>query len=128
MCTQALQEEFDLEKNLMLETKTAVDQLVAACPESKSAALMNSKAEKLSALVNEVQDLYSQRLEALEKAEQAAEKFWVGSEELKRILKDVQDRLETEELPAAELEIMEEQKQEHMVKSLIWITMFSDVY
>lgn len=78
---------------------------------------MNGKAEKLSALMAEVQDLYDQRMEAVEKAEQAADKFWRGLEELKRILKDVQDRLDTEEQPAAELEVMEEQKQDHQVWS-----------
>ena len=114
---QALQEEFDPEKESVAELKAAVEQVVAACPDSKTAVLMKGKADKLSSLTAEVQELYDQRMEALEKADQAAEKFWLGVEELKRILKDVQDRLDTEEPPAAEIEIMEEQKQEHQVRS-----------
>lgn len=72
-------------------------------------------------MAGELQDQYDEREEALKKSLEASEKFWPGLDELKHILKDVQDTLDSEELPAAELEPLKEQKSEHEVSHLFYL-------
>ena len=79
---------------------------------------MKDKMSKVSTLASDTQTLYDERLKALEQAHDAGDKFWSGLDEIKHILKDVQDHLDSEEPPAADLEVLEEQIHDHQVRIL----------
>ena len=99
------------------EVRPLVTALVNVNPDSKTSLLMKDKMSKVSTLAVDTQTLYDERLKALELALDAGEKFWTGLDELKLILKDVQDHLDSEELPAADLEVLEEQIHDHQVRN-----------
>lgn len=113
---KGLQSEFDPEKELFEELRPLVAALVNANPDSKTSLLMKDKMNKVSTLAADTQTLYDERLKALELALDAGEKFWTGLDEIKHILKDVQDHLDSEEPPAADLEVLEEQIHDHQVR------------
>ncbi|EDO37706.1 predicted protein [Nematostella vectensis] len=60
-----------------------------------------------------VVELYDERQKALDRSLNAAEVFWPVLLELKAALKDVQDRMELEDLPSADLEALAEQQADH---------------
>lgn len=115
---QALQGEFDPEKSSADELRPLVTAVVNSNPESKTSLLMKDKMNKVNALSAETQSLYDERLKSLELALDAGEKFWTGLDEIKQILKDVQEHIDSEEPPAAELDVLEEQMNDHQVKYL----------
>lgn len=114
---KGLQSEFDPEKELVEEVRPLVTAVVNANPDSKTSLLMKDKMAKVSTLVADTQTLYDDRLKALEQALDAGDKFWTGLDEIKHILKDVQDHLDSEEPPAADLEVLEEQIHDHQVRN-----------
>lgn len=114
---KGLQSEFDPEKELVEEVRPLVTALVNVNPDSKTSLLMKDKMSKVSTLSGDTQTLYDDRLKALELALDAGEKFWTGLDEIKHILKDVQDHLDSEEPPAADLEVLEEQIHDHLVRN-----------
>lgn len=114
---KGLQSEFDPEKELVEEVRPLVTALVNVNPDTKTSLLMKDKMSKVSTLAADTQTLYDERLKALELALDAGEKFWTGLDEIKNILKDVQDHLDSEELPAADLEVLEEQIHDHQVRN-----------
>lgn len=114
---QGLQGEFDPEKELFEELRPLVTALVNANPDSKTSLLMKDKMNKVSTLATDTQTLYDDRLKALELALDAGEKFWTGLDEIKHNLKDVQDHFDSEEPPAADLEVLEEQIHDHQVRN-----------
>lgn len=116
---KALETEFQPEKASVDDTKSAVEAIVALSPDSKTSQLLKDRLNKVTTLAGEIQDLYDEREKALENSLVASEKFWPGLDELKHILKDVQDSLDNEDLPAAELEVLTEQKTEHEVNGFI---------
>ena len=89
-----------------------------ASPDSKTSLLMKDKMSKVTTVAADTQTLYDDRLEALELALDAGDKFWTGLDEIKHILKDVQEHLDSEESPAAELDVLEEQMHDHQVRTL----------
>ena len=113
---KGLQSDFDPEKELVEEVRPLVTALVNVNPDSKTSLLMKDKMNKVSTLAADTQTSYDERLKALELALDAGEKFWTGLDEIKQILKDVQDHLDSEELPAADLEVLEEQIHDHQVR------------
>lgn len=115
LISQALQDEFEPEKESVEELKAAVEALVAARPDSKTSLLIKDKMNKVSGLSADVQNGYDDRLQALEKALEAGQIFWSGLDELKHILKDVQDHIDNEEPPAADLDDVAEQRAESQV-------------
>lgn len=115
---QALQSEFDPEKSSVDELRPLVTAVVNSNPESKTSLLMKDKMNKVNALSAETQSLYDERLKSLELALDAGEKFWTGLDEIKQILKDVQEHIDSEESPAAELDVLEEQMNDHQVRNL----------
>jgi len=115
---QGLQSEFDPEKELIDELKPLVTAAVNANPDSKTSLLMKDKMSKVNTLAADTQSLYDERLKALELALDAGDKFWTGLDEIKHILKDVQDHLDSEEPPAVELDVLEEQMHDHQVRTL----------
>lgn len=100
------------------ELKPLVTAAVNANPDSKTSLLMKDKMSKVSTLAADTQNLYDERLKALELALDAGDKFWTGLDEIKHILKDVQDHLDSEESPAVELDVLEEQMHDHQVRTL----------
>ena len=114
---KGLQSEFDPEKELVEEVRPLVTALVNVNPDSKTSLLMKDKMNKVSTLAADTQTSYDERLKALELALDAGEKFWTGLDEIKQILKEVQDHLDSEELPAADLEVLEEQIHDHQVRN-----------
>lgn len=117
MLCQGIQLDFKPDKEAINEAKVTVEGIIAHNPDSKTSQLIKDKLNKVTTLAEELQDQYDEREKALDKSLEASEKFWPGLEELKHILKDVQDTLDGEELPAAELEPLNEQKSEHEVSS-----------
>ena len=115
---QILQGEFDPEKSSADELRPLVTAVVNSNPESKTSLLMKDKMNKVNTLSAETQSLYDERLKSLELALDAGEKFWTGLDEIKQILKDVQEHIDSEEPPAAELDVLEEQMNDHQVKYL----------
>lgn len=115
---QVLQGEFDPEKSSADELRPLVTAVVNSSPESKTSLLMKDKMNKVNALSAETQSFYDERLKSLELALDAGEKFWTGLDEIKQILKDVQEHIDSEEPPAAELDVLEEQMNDHQVKYL----------
>lgn len=108
--------DFNPDKEAVDEAKVAVEGIIAHNPDSKTSQLIKDKLNKVAKLAVDLQHQYDEREKALEKSLEASEKFWPGLEELKHILKDVQDTLDAEELPAAEIEALNEQKAEHEVR------------
>ena len=94
-----------------------MDGIVAHNPDSKTSQLIKDKLNKVTSLAGELQDQYDEREKAIEKSLEASEKFWPGLEDLKHILKDVQENLDAEDPPAADLEVLKEQKSEHEVNN-----------
>ena len=113
-----MQSEFDPEKELIGELKPLVTAVVNASPDSKTSLLMKDKMSKVTTVAGDTQSLYDDRLKALELALDAGDKFWRGLDEIKHILKDVQEHLDSEEPPAAELDVLEEQMHDHQVRTL----------
>ena len=114
---KGLQSEFDPEKELVEEVRPLVTALVNVNPDSKTSLLMKDKMSKVSTLSGDTQTLYDDRLKSLGLALDAGEKFWTGLDEIKHILKEVQDHLDSEEPPAADLEVLEEQIHDHLVRN-----------
>ena len=112
---KGLQSEFDPEKELVEEVRPLVTAVVNANPDSKTSLLMKDKMNKVSSLAADTQTLYDDRLKALELSLDAGDKFWTGLDEIKHILKDVQDHLDSEEPPAADMDVLEEQIHDHQV-------------
>ena len=102
----------------MGELKPLVTAVVNASPDSKTSLLMKDKMSKVTTVAGDTQSLYDERLKALELALDAGDKFWRGLDEIKHILKDVQEHLDSEEPPAAELDVLEEQMHDHQVRTL----------
>lgn len=71
---------------------------------------------RISGLAVDTQSLYDERRKSLELALDAGDKFWTGVNGIKHILKDVQEHLDSEEPPAAELDLLEEQMLDHQVR------------
>lgn len=90
--------------------------VVNTSPDSKTSLLMKDKMSKVNTVASETQSLYDERLEALELALDAGDKFWTGLGEIKHNLKDVQEHMDSEEPPAAELDVLEEQMHDHQVR------------
>ena len=126
VCFKGLQTEFDPEKDQVAEVRPLVTALVNANPDPKTSLLMKDKMSKVSTLAADTQTLYDDRLKALEQALDAGDKFWTGLDEIKHILKDVQDHLDSEEPPAADLEVLEEQIHDHQVRNLSCPIRYSD--
>lgn len=124
---KGLQSEFDPEKELVEELRPLVTALVTVNPDSKTSLLMKDKMSKVSTLATDTQTLYDERLKSLELALDAGDKFWSGLDEIKHILKDVQDHLDSEEPPAADLEVLEEQIHDHQVRNLSCTIRYSDL-
>ena len=99
----------------MEDLSKAVEALVAARPDAKTSQLIKDKMSKVSALCADVQTGYDDRLKALEKALEAGQVFWSGLEELKHILKEIQEHMDIQEPPALDPEDMAEQKAESQV-------------
>ena len=100
----------------MEELRPLVTAVVQSNPESKTSLLMKDKMSKVNTLAADTQNLYDERLKALEMALDAGDKFWTGLDEIKQILKEVQEHLDSEEPPAADLDVLEEQMQDHQVR------------
>ena len=81
---------------------------------------------KVNMLTTELQLLYDDRLKALNLALDAGEKFWTGLDELKHVLKEVQEHLDNEEPPAVDQEVLEEQIHDHQVTN--WFQSFCTQY
>lgn len=97
------------------EIRPRATAVVNANPDSKTSLLMKDKMNKVSTLASDTQTMYDDRLKSLELTLDAGDKFWTGLDEIKHILKDVQDHQDSEEPPAAELEVLEEQIHDHQV-------------
>ena len=87
-----------------------------ANPASKTSLLIKDKMSRISGLAVDTQSLYDERRKSLELALDAGDKFWTGVNGIKHILKDVQEHLDSEEPPAAELDLLEEQMLDHQVR------------
>ena len=87
-----------------------------ANPASKTSLLIKDKMSRISGLAVDTQSLYDERRKSLELALDAGDKFWTGVNGIKHILKDVQEHLDSEEPPAAELDLLEEQMLDHRVR------------
>ena len=87
-----------------------------ANPASKTSLLIKDKMSRISGLAVDTQSLYDERRKSLELALDAGDKFWTGVNGIKHILKDVQEHLDSEEPPAAELDVLEEQMLDHQVR------------
>lgn len=90
--------------------------IVNANPASKTSLLIKDKRSKISGLATDTQSLYDERRKALELVLDAGDTFWTGVNGIKHILKDVQEHLDSEEPPAAELEVLEDQMLDHQVR------------
>lgn len=90
--------------------------IVNANPASKTSVLIKDKMSRISGLAVDTQSLYDERRKSLELALDAGDKFWTGVNGIKHILKDVQEHLDSEEPPAAELDLLEEQMLDHQVR------------
>lgn len=90
--------------------------IVNANPASKTSLLIKDKMSRISGLAVDTQSLYDERRKSLELALDAGDKFWTGVNGIKHILKDVQEHLDSEEPPAAELDLLEEQMLDHRVR------------
>lgn len=99
----------------MEEIRPLATAVVNANPDSKTSLLMKDKMNKVSTLASDTQTMYDDRLKSLELTLDAGDKIWTGLDEIKHILKDVQDHQDSEEPPAAELEVLEEQIHDHQV-------------
>ena len=111
-----LQNEFDPEKDSIEEIEPLLKVIVNANPASKTSLLIKDKMSKISGLATDTQSLYDERRKALELVLDAGDTFWTGVNGIKHILKDVQEHLDSEEPPAAELEVLEDQMLDHQVR------------
>lgn len=103
---------------LVDEVDVQVDIAVKANPGTSTAELMTEKMGRVKGLYIEIEALRSDRHLALDSVLEASDKFWVGVEQLRVSLKDVQGHLGTHDPPAAELHHIEEQVHEHEVRTL----------